>query len=102
MSYRYKFFPEAEEELWEATIRYARIRPRLGEAFFDEVIRTIDRILESPKAWPKHGRLTRICCTRRFKYGVVYQLDADEVRIVAVMHLHRKPGYWKRRLKKKK
>jgi hypothetical protein len=33
----------------------------------------------------------------RFPYGVIYRLSGDTVEIVAVMHLSRKPGYWKHR-----
>lgn len=33
--------------------------------------------------------------------AAVEYLEDDEVTIVAVMHLDRKPGYWKRRLKKR-
>jgi len=36
--------------------------------------------------------------TDRFPYGVVYLVEPDYVWIVAVMHLHREPGYWHKRL----
>jgi hypothetical protein len=29
---------------------------------------------------------------------VLYHVQADEIVIVALMHYHRKPGYWKKRL----
>ncbi|MBL9159536.1 MAG: hypothetical protein JNJ70_18775 [Verrucomicrobiales bacterium] len=31
----------------------------------------------------------------KFTYAVVFRLKEGEVQILAVMHLHRKPGYWK-------
>jgi len=34
---------------------------------------------------------------RRFPYGVVYRKTPSVIRILAVMHLMRKPGYWKER-----
>jgi hypothetical protein len=27
---------------------------------------------------------------------VLYRIASDEVQIVAIMHLHRRPGYWRR------
>ncbi|KOR28141.1 plasmid stabilization protein, partial [Achromatium sp. WMS1] len=35
----------------------------------------------------------------RFPYGILYRetLDANGIFIIAVMNLHRKPGYWKYR-----
>lgn len=36
---------------------------------------------------------------RNFPYGIVYHVVRDKVVIVAVMHLTRRPGYWKSRLK---
>jgi hypothetical protein len=35
---------------------------------------------------------------RRFRYRLVFFELADEVRVVAVAHTRRKPGYWKDRL----
>jgi hypothetical protein len=34
---------------------------------------------------------------RRFPFGLVYRLGVEEVQVVAVAHLHRRPGYWKSR-----
>jgi hypothetical protein len=31
----------------------------------------------------------------RFPYAILYRIASDEVQIVAVMHLHRRPGYWR-------
>jgi hypothetical protein len=42
------------------------------------------------------------CRKRRFKkfpYGIVFRVHDGEIFVLAVMHLRRKPGYWKDRLK---
>ena len=31
---------------------------------------------------------------RRFPLGVLYRIDPDEIVILAVMHLSRRPDYW--------
>lgn len=98
MSYAYSFHPEAEDEFRKATAYYEKQRSGLGDEFFEEVQRTIKLIVDSPYSWAIFDGETRICCTKRFKYGLLYCTDDEEVTIVAVMHLHRKPGYWKKRL----
>jgi hypothetical protein len=40
----------------------------------------------------------RRCLTRVFPYAVLYTLEADYALIVAVMHCHQKPGYWRHRV----
>lgn len=39
----------------------------------------------------------RRCLTNRFPFGILYSVEADRVLILAVMHLHRDPGYWRER-----
>lgn len=66
-------------------------------AAFEEVQTTIERILDFPNAWPPLSSRTRRCLTNRFEYGIIYQVQGDEVRILAVAHHKRRPGYWKER-----
>jgi len=35
---------------------------------------------------------------RRFPYGLLYRNEPTAIFIVAVMHLRRRPGYWKGRV----
>lgn len=35
----------------------------------------------------------------RFAYQLVYEIRKGELRLIAVMHQSRRPGYWKTRLK---
>jgi hypothetical protein len=34
----------------------------------------------------------------KFPYGLLYRIEPARIYIVAVMHLHRRPGYWRSRL----
>jgi len=36
--------------------------------------------------------------TREFPYGIIYVDRTDDIWILAVMPLHRQPGYWLHRL----
>ena len=94
----FAFHPEAEKELNEAIDYYEDIESGLGYDFALEVYSTINRSLDFPKAWSVLEGDVRRSLVRRFPYGVLYSEEKDEIFIVAVMHLHRKPGYWKHRV----
>ena len=81
----------------EAARFYERRRAGLGFDFLAEVERSIARMREYPEAGRPVRAATRRRLLRRFPYGLLYRLDADEIVIVAVMHLRRRPGYWRNR-----
>ena len=96
---KYSFHPEAKNELNEAVNYYEKYQPGLGLKFLKEVYATIQRILEYPLGWTPLSENTRRCLTNRFPYGIIYQILDDEIYIIAVMHLNRKPYYYKERMK---
>jgi toxin ParE2 len=89
----------AQQELDEAISYYNGQLPGLGDAFLLEVVATIERIRRFPDGWHPLGENIRRCRLRRFPYGLIYQPDTNEVIIVAVAHSHRRPSYWRDRLK---
>lgn len=93
----FQFHPEARLEYLEAVAFYESRRKGLGAAFTLEVEATIQRLLEAPERWPKLEFDIRVCRTRTFPYGVLYSIESDAIVILAVMHLHREPGYWRQR-----
>ena len=95
----FSFHPEAENEFNEAIDYYEDIEPALGYDFAIEVHSTIIRSVNFPKAWTVLEGDVRRSLVRRFPYGILYSEEEDGIFIVAVMHLHRKPGYWKHRSK---
>jgi len=96
---RFRILDEALQELRGAARRYRMIRPELGLKFNAAVSAALDRIEQWPLSGAIAGGNVRICTLKRFPYGVVYVPRESEIVVVAVMHLHRRPGYWKRRLK---
>ena len=94
---RVHFHPDAEAEFATATEYYEQCQAGLGLAFVEEVYAVIARIIAYPNAWCPLSTNTRRCLLNRFPYGVVYQVRSDDVRIIAVANLHRRPGYWKER-----
>lgn len=90
----YDFHPDARRELEDAVAYCDNINRELGDAFLDEVERTLERIAKFPEAWTKLSANTRRCRTIGFPYGIVYQVKEQRILILAVMHLQRKPNYW--------
>ena len=93
----YAFHPEAEAEFADASEFYESRMAGLGRLFSAEVRRILWLLREFPDA----GAPTRLPVRRimidRFPYAVVYRHDVDSILILAISHLHRRPGYWRRR-----
>jgi toxin ParE2 len=87
----------AQQELDEAIAYYDAQAPGLGNAFLLETVAAIDRIRRFPDAWHPLGEGIRRCRLRRFPYGVIYHFENDDILILAVAHLHRRPDYWRDR-----
>ena len=94
----FSFHPEAETEFNEAIDYYEGKNRGLGYDFAVEVYATIQRIIAFPKAWPTLKGEIRRALVRRFPYGVLYATIENEIQVVAVMHLHRKPDFWEHRV----
>ena len=91
------FHPDAELEFNAAIDYYEAVENGLGYDFSLEIAATIARIIAFPKAWTVIEGEIRRALVRRFPYGVLYSEDQENIYIVAVMHLHRDPVYWKHR-----
>lgn len=91
--------PEASEELDDAAVWYQSQRPGLGFEFLQAVEATLDRIAR----WPQIGRRVpgvsadfpvRRFPVPRFPYHIAYLEWEGVIRLLAVAHDSRKPGYW--------
>jgi hypothetical protein len=97
---RIRFLEIAQLEFDQAVAYYNYESSGLGDEFVAEVIKAIDRIGEHPEAWHRLSARTRRCRTRRFPYGIIYQIREGEILIVAIANLHRRPDFWENRPKK--
>jgi toxin ParE2 len=89
-----RLLPAAQSELDEAIHWYTQQAPGLGDSFLVEFLRTIQLIERHPNGWHPLSNQTRRCRLRRFPYGVIYNIHQDDILVVAVAHLHRRPAYW--------
>jgi toxin ParE1/3/4 len=95
---KYSLHPESERDLREAAEYYKeRAGIALSRAFFTEFERSIQLLLQHPLLgvpWP-HGK--RRLVMKHFPYSVIYIVTSEEIRVLAVAHHNRRPGYWGKR-----
>jgi plasmid stabilization system protein ParE len=96
------FEPEASHELEAAALWYEAQRSGLGLTFLAAVDRTVDNLA----TWPGAGTLVpglpahlevRQMPVVHFPYRVAYLIAPRELRVLAVAHTRRRPGYWRSR-----
>ena len=93
----FAFHEEAENEFLGAIEFYEAAEPGVGEEFSLEIFATINRVTARPETWPILEGDVRRCLVNRFPFGVLYSIEPNQIYILAVMHLHREPNYWKER-----
>ncbi len=89
--------PEASAEFLEAIAYFEERRTGLGLDLAAEVKTAIERVIAAPQSWPAIEGPIRRCLVHRFPYGILCFIEPAGIRILAVMHLLRSPGYWKHR-----
>lgn len=94
----FEFHPEALEEYKDTARYYEGCQSGLGRRFIASVEQAIHHIIEKPEQWKILEQDVRRYLTRVFPYAVLYTIEADYILIIAVMHCHREPGYWKKRI----
>ena len=87
--------PLALGELHDAAAFYTEsANVELGLAFVAEFERSVNAILANPTLGAVFRGTRRRVLLRRFPYSVIYQLTLEELRVIAVAHNRRRPGYW--------
>ncbi len=93
-----RFLEAAQKELDEAMAFHEAQAHGLGRLFLAELLVAMELVRRHPMAWHPISTNTRRCRLRRFPYGLIYSMEGPEILIIAVAHLHRRPGYWRDRL----
>lgn len=77
---------------------YERIEPGLGGYFLDSLYSDIDSLMQYAGIHMIHfGKYHRLL-SKRFPYGIYYQVEGNTVLVRAVLDLRRDPEWIKRRL----
>ncbi len=91
---RVEFHPEAEAELLAGARYYEGEAQNLGADFLAAVESVCARLCEFPDLGHPFGPRLRRLLVPRFPYGVIYHVRGEQIRVVAVANLHRRPNYW--------
>lgn len=95
-----QFFEDAAAEV-EGDRAWYRERSESAEAgFLRELDHAIQQVTDSPWQWPHYLADTRRYVFPTYPYSLVYFVEDDVIRVVAVAHDKRRPGYWRKRLRK--
>lgn len=94
--------PEAREEFLAAVEWYRERSAAVARRFVEEVERGLNEIRLKPESWPRAPHVPEVLEVRRillrkFPYALVFLLVGDEIRVLAVAHGRRRPGYWRKR-----
>jgi toxin ParE1/3/4 len=95
-----EFHDEAGVEYDVAFDWYLKRSPDAALMFDAEVNRALADIAATPHRWATGLHSTRRYLLRRFPYIVIYQERENDIQVLAFAHTSRKPGYWKKRLKR--
>ncbi len=104
MPVRLELDPEAAREVESIFGWYERRRPGLGDDFLAQLDQDLALITENPRSappWkgPAAEQLgVRVLLMRRYPFLLPYLTREDQVVVLAVAHVRRRPGYWLRRL----
>lgn len=94
-----EFSHEARLELDAAADHYERDYPGRGLRFYDAVERAVRFIGMMPHTAPLYPGVPEELEVRRrlvrgFPFALAYRVVGDVVRVEALAHTHRSPGYW--------
>ena len=89
---------EALREVDAAAEFYQLKQPGLEIRFLDNLEEAASRISHRPYLYRKIEDDLRKCRLPHFPFAIIYRIHDEAIQIIAVMHIRRKPGYWKLRI----
>jgi toxin ParE1/3/4 len=88
----------ATKDYREAREYYVARSPATAARFIDAVNAAVMRIMQTPDSLPIISGKYRRVRVEKFPHSLVfYERAKNDVRIIAVAHASRRPGYWRRR-----
>jgi hypothetical protein len=92
------FLAEAKSEILEASSYYELQANGLGQDFLNCIEDSLDILKDDPLRYPIVRNNVRRTLVKRFPFCLLYQVDGNEILILAVMHLRKHPTYWTKRI----
>ena len=94
-----RFHPDAREELLEAGLYIKNDDPEEGDLFKLAFAESIDWACSQPLIFRCFEDDFRKVKVGKFRYSLIFRIRGNQVQVLAVAHMSRKPGYWKERVK---
>lgn len=92
---RIRYLEDARLEIQEASDYYRKVASPEVATLFRRAVRDAVRLVRShPLAWQKTELIGRRYVMTRFPYSVIYEIDGDDLVVIAVECQHRDPYYW--------
>lgn len=91
------FDPDAQSEFLAAVQYYEDCQYGLGHRFRLVVESAIQNIAEAPFRYRILKPPFRRYLLPKFPYSIMYSIEPDHIRVIAVAHNKRKHGYWSNR-----
>ncbi|MBU2622989.1 MAG: type II toxin-antitoxin system RelE/ParE family toxin [Proteobacteria bacterium] len=92
------FDPDAKAEFLAAVQYYESCQSGLGRRFKLIVQSALQKVAETPFQYRLIHKPFRRYLLPKFPYAIIFSIEPDHIRIIAVAHTKRKPGYWQRRI----
>ena len=101
MSFELVLIKEAQIDLDEIFIWYEEQRAGLGLKFIEGFEDTINKINRNPYYTINIEEGARSASLKKFPYEIIYRINEtlQQIRIIAIIHQHRNPEWFKQRLK---
>lgn len=105
MKHRLHVEPQAEREVEEASDWYEAQQEGIGTSFVAAFRVALEKIAHAPTTFaPVPGvdldSPVRSASMKPYPYRVIFVEEKQRLRVIAVMHGRRDPGYWRDRLRK--
>jgi len=97
MSFAVEFHPGLAAEINEAKQWYEAEQPGLGAEFDTELFERFEFIAANPYIFAVFKKDVRLARIKRFSYVILYLVEGNTVRILAVVHSARRLHKWLKR-----
>lgn len=88
------FHPEAAREVEESLDWYRERSETAEQGFLLDLNHAVEQVTSAPHRWPRYKARTRRYVFRNYPYSLIYRVQGDMVRILAVAHDSRRTDYW--------
>jgi plasmid stabilization system protein ParE len=92
-----RFHRLATGEMRESARYYEQQCAGLGAGFLDSIQASIAFLREHPEGAPAVSQGARSKLLDRFPYALIYAIENNEIFVLAVANLRRRPFYWQGR-----